>query len=115
MKPLAVLGLAAAVLLPLWLFDPSTSGVFPPCIFRALTGWQCPGCGSARALHDLLHGHIAAALGSNPVAVVVLPLIAIEAARHAAGARPSLSSRLRGRTILAIASGLVLFAVVRNV
>jgi hypothetical protein len=114
MKGLAAGALAAVVLLTLAVLDPSTSSVFPPCLFRALTGWQCPGCGSARALHALLHGEIAAALGANPLTVAAVPLVIVEMARHALEARPSLLSSLGSRTILAIAAGLILYGVARN-
>lgn len=56
--------------------DPATSGLFPPCLFHAVTGLHCPGCGTLRALHQLLHGNVALAFGLNPLAVVVLPVIA---------------------------------------
>jgi hypothetical protein len=48
------------------------------------------------------------------VAVATVPLVGFETARHAIGSRPSLSSFLGGRAILALAGGLVLFAVLRN-
>ncbi|PYV86056.1 MAG: hypothetical protein DMG90_22080 [Acidobacteria bacterium] len=35
--------------------NPASSGIFPPCPFLWLTGFYCPGCGSLRALHQLLH------------------------------------------------------------
>src|SRR5690606_2629375 len=37
------------------LVDPAT-GILPSCPFYTLTHWYCPGCGSQRALHALLHG-----------------------------------------------------------
>lgn len=67
-------GLLAAVLL--YVFNPSESGLFPPCPFHALTGWYCPGCGSLRALHQLLHGEISAAMRLNPLMVLSLPFVA---------------------------------------
>lgn len=36
--------------------DP-TAPFMPRCVFRTLTGWECPGCGSQRFLHALLDGH----------------------------------------------------------
>ena len=69
---LAVLGGLAL----LFVADPATSGLFPPCPFHAMTGLHCPGCGTLRALHQLLHGNVPAALGLNPLAVVLLPVIA---------------------------------------
>lgn len=60
-------------------FDPSVSRFFPRCIFLTLTGYQCPGCGTQRALHALLHGNLAAAWHYNAALIVALPLIALYA------------------------------------
>lgn len=71
----ASLLLLLAALAAAWLFahDPATSpGLFPPCVWHAATGTACPGCGITRALHHLLHGRIATALGYNAVGLVVL-------------------------------------------
>jgi len=56
--------------------DPAESSLFPPCPFHALTGLHCPGCGSTRALHRLLHGDVGAALGLNALMVLAIPLLA---------------------------------------
>src|SRR3982751_4231256 len=58
------------------LFNPATSGLYPPCPFRLLTGLNCPGCGTLRGLHQLLHGHPLAALDLNPLLIVTLPIMA---------------------------------------
>ena len=42
---------------------------------RYVTGLLCPGCGTLRGLHQLLHGHLAAAFRLNPVMVLSLPLL----------------------------------------
>lgn len=60
-------------------FDPAYSKFFPPCPFFALTGLFCPGCGSQRAFHDLLHGHILSSAGHNLLFVLFLPLIILSA------------------------------------
>ncbi|RZK22967.1 MAG: DUF2752 domain-containing protein [Hymenobacter sp.] len=52
---------------------------FPRCPFYLLTGLFCPGCGSQRATHALLHGHVGQAAGLNLLAVAALPLLAIGA------------------------------------
>ena len=65
----------AAGVVMLRIFDPATSGLFPPCPVRYLTGWYCPGCGSLRALHALLHGDLRAAWAMNPLMVTVLPYL----------------------------------------
>ena len=50
---------------------------FPPCPFKALTGWNCPGCGGLRMTHDVLHGDLAAAVVDNVFLLVGLPMLAI--------------------------------------
>ena len=69
-----ILGIVGGASL-LWAFEPGPGGLFPPCPFRALTGWKCPGCGSLRALHALLHGDISSAFWLNPLAVTCVPLV----------------------------------------
>ena len=67
--------LGAAVIVLLRAFDPATSGVFPPCPVRYLTGLYCPGCGSLRAMHALLHGELGRAWAMNPLMIVTLPFL----------------------------------------
>jgi hypothetical protein len=69
---LAILGSAAI----LFLFNPTESGFYPVCLFHQSTGLLCPGCGSLRALHQLLHGNVIAALHFNALLVLSLPLAA---------------------------------------
>jgi hypothetical protein len=69
------LGLAATAAAVLFAFDPSTSKFYPSCPFHALTGLYCPGCGTCRAIHELLHGHLASAFGLNPLMVLLIPLL----------------------------------------
>lgn len=57
----------------LFAFEPSHSGFYPICYFHRTTGLLCPGCGSLRALHQLLHGHVAAALHDNALLMLSLP------------------------------------------
>ena len=64
-----------AVIVLLALFDPMESKWMPRCFFKVVTGYDCPGCGSQRAIHALLHGDIGAAIGYNGLLVVSLPLI----------------------------------------
>ena len=59
----------------LFIFEPGKSGFFPPCPFRFLTGFQCPGCGSTRALHQILHGNFEAAFMLNPLLMSGIPFM----------------------------------------
>lgn len=73
--------MAIAMLVVYGGFDPETAGFFPICPFYALTGFKCPGCGSQRALHQLLTLHPAAAFRCNPLVpfAVVVGIFAIAA------------------------------------
>ncbi len=66
----AVAGAAACHLAAAAFFadhDPYSTQILPPCPVLQLTGWQCPGCGSTRALYSLLHGDVATAFAMNPL------------------------------------------------
>lgn len=53
-------------------FDPENSNsIFLKCPFLFLTGFYCPGCGSQRAIHDLVHFRIGDALDHNLMFVFV--------------------------------------------
>lgn len=62
----------AIYLFYLWGHDPATSPA-PACLFRRLTGYDCPGCGTQRALYALLHGDAAAAWEHNAALFFALP------------------------------------------
>jgi hypothetical protein len=64
-------GLGAALLA---VRDPHAAGSYGYCPFRAVTGLPCPLCGGLRAVADLTHGQVHAALLSN--ALVVAGLVA---------------------------------------
>jgi hypothetical protein len=68
--------LCVAGALTFFTFDPTKVTFFPPCLFHELTGLDCPGCGAQRALHQLLHGNLVAAVRLNAMFVVSLPLLA---------------------------------------
>jgi hypothetical protein len=74
-KVVAALVLSAFSVGFLFLHDPANTTVYPPCLFHALSGLHCPGCGSLRALYQLSHGHIAAAFGLNALMVMSLPFL----------------------------------------
>lgn len=72
---LAFLSVGAMGILALYLYDPAASNFYPRCLFRHATGLLCPGCGTARALHCLLHLRFAEAWRFNPAAIVAIPVI----------------------------------------
>lgn len=84
LRLIAAATILAAIAATTYAFDP-VNGPFPypRCWIKLLTGYDCPGCGSARALHSLLHGHLAEAWAFNPALFVAIPLILLAfAAEH---------------------------------
>jgi hypothetical protein len=70
---LAGIFVAAAAL---FFFDPATTSFYPPCLFRTFLGFECPGCGSLRAAHQLLRGNLEEAWALNKALLIVAPLAA---------------------------------------
>lgn len=74
-KKAIILLLLCVGIIVYFLFNPETANFFPPCPFTYLTGLQCPGCGSQRAIHNLLHLNISRAFYFNPLLVVTFPYV----------------------------------------
>ncbi len=114
---IAAVPAAAAAVILLRIFDPASSGIFPPCPVHYLTGWYCPGCGSLRALHALLHGNLMQAWAMNPLTVMLLPFLSyglisegLVRVRGRGLPQPSLSA-VQIRALFLV---IVIFGVVRN-
>jgi len=71
----AILGSGAV----LFFFDPAQHGFYPICLFHAVTGLNCPGCGATRAAYQLLHGHLLLALHDNALFILALTALAAKA------------------------------------
>ncbi|MBQ2813488.1 MAG: DUF2752 domain-containing protein [Akkermansia sp.] len=76
--PLLLLVLAAGMLWFPQQLSELVGTLSPGCIFRKLTGLECPGCGGTRALRALISGDIGAAMGYNPFIIAALPILLIE-------------------------------------
>jgi hypothetical protein len=110
------LGLAAAAAY-LFIFEPGKSGFFPICLFRALTGLTCPGCGSTRAMHHLLHGHFLEAFELNPLLLIGLPFLLFALVRYSVFAVRGITPRkniLPASFIYALFFIIVSFWIIRN-
>ena len=66
---------AAAAGTLLFRYSPQEYSFYPRCPFYALTNHLCPGCGATRAVAELLHGHVLAALQFNAAVTLLLPLL----------------------------------------
>lgn len=96
-------------------FDPSVHA-YPRCLFLTLTGWECPGCGSQRAIHALLHGQIASAWGYNPLLLMEIPIFAAYAVTGLAPDRwPRLHRFITSRGfILSLLTVIIIWTILRN-
>lgn len=72
----AFAAVAIALVLFYGLVD-AESGLMPRCPVKALSGWECPGCGSQRLFHSLLRGNFAEAWSYNPFVFVMTPVVAL--------------------------------------
>jgi hypothetical protein len=109
--------LVVAVLMTVYYFEPGAYTFYPECPLLTWLHVQCPGCGSTRALHALLHGRWAEAAVWNALFPAVFMLAA------AWGGVQYASATLRGRffrlnlpetTYWSAATAAMLFGVLRN-
>ncbi len=107
----AVAAVTAAVAFLYYEHDPA-SPVAPKCLFRLISGYDCPGCGSQRALHALLHGRLAEAWGFNPYVFFAAPAGAAFVVIEAGRAR---WPRLHRAVIAAVLAATVAWWIFRNV
>lgn len=111
-------GVICGALFVLFVFNPASSGFYLPCPFHRLTGLYCPGCGSLRAMHQLLHGNLTAAFGLNPLMVLSLPFLGYGFISYSASAmrnRPRKSVIIPAFGIWLILLIIVLFWILRNI
>lgn len=105
---------AAGCLYAIWI---AATGIYIPCPFRMLTGFQCPGCGISHCLMSLMRFDPASAWEANAFVMILLP-----AALPYAGYR-ILKYIRTGKTdfnipetamLIGVLAAAVLFAVIRN-
>lgn len=76
-KIIGLVGILVTVSFIYYSYNPENSSIFPKCPFLQATNLKCPGCGSQRAIHALLHLDIQSAIRFNALLVFSLPIIAI--------------------------------------
>ncbi|WP_243718545.1 DUF2752 domain-containing protein [Actinomadura sp. 7K534] len=117
LRPGGVLIITIAAVSYIAAVDPNEQGHYPTCPFLALTGFQCPGCGSMRTIHALAHGHVQDALALNVLTVAVIPALIFFWARWAlarAKDRPTRTKVAHPAFIWAFFGVILLFWLVRN-
>ena len=75
MRKAIVLTVVVCGLGVLFWVNPESVPFMPRCLFHQFTGWDCPACGTQRALHQLLHGHLYEAFAYNPFLLISLPYV----------------------------------------
>jgi hypothetical protein len=104
---------AVSVLLLSFAFSQNTLPKLDLCLFHAITGLQCPGCGLTRAFCAISHGQFTLAWGLNPFSYFFYAL-ALMGAAH-----PSFANLLPEKATIAITliitAALVAFGVFRIV
>ncbi len=73
----AIVGITGVIVLfgVYYSFNPQHYNFFPECPFYKITGYNCPGCGSQRAVHSLLHGELLKAVHFNLLLVISVPFL----------------------------------------
>ena len=115
---LALLGCLLVGGVVLYLYRPEGLPI-PRCPFLQLTGWQCPGCGSLRGIHALLHGDLGRVLQLNvmllPALVYFTLLVILELLRPYRPQAERLYRSFAGRTACWIIFAIiVVWGIVRN-
>lgn len=112
----ALVGIAAlGGCVTIGLVDPTGGPVL--CPFRAATGLYCPGCGSTRMLHHVFTGRFDLAIGDNPLALLMLPLMlwwVVAGLTAWAGGPRWTQPRFTANQTWALAVGIGLFWILRN-
>lgn len=121
MRPLSLKVIAVPVIIVVvaavyFFVDPSASRWIPKCAFHEITGYDCPGCGSQRMLHALLHGDFAAAWHANAFIICAAPLLILMLCSAALRTRyPRIYAWLNSPLMIAaITLSLLLWTVLRN-
>jgi Protein of unknown function (DUF2752) len=115
MRWAALAGGVLAVGVLLYAVEPTEAAWLPRCPVHWLTGWHCPGCGSTRAAHALLHGDVSRAAAFNPLFVVGAPVVLAFCAWQRKRLGPGWTTAISLRWILFLAAVLVAYTLLRNV
>lgn len=110
-----ILTVSAAVYL--FIFEPGKSGFFLNCPFLMLTGFTCPGCGSTRGVHSLLHGDVIGAFQFNPMMFLLIPILLFVLVRHTVAvfrSRPVRGNQVKAAYIWLFFVVVMSFWIVRN-
>lgn len=101
--------------------ETTVAGVTIQCPVHGTTGGFCPGCGSTRAVHELLHGDVVGSLTCHPLVLPLTLLLGYLAASWAVRRRGVVARWARSATELPawmpvlVFTAFVVLTIVRNV
>ncbi len=102
-----------------YFFDPEEEVLAPKCPSLLITGYECPGCGSQRAIHDLLHFRIGNAFAHNLLVPIVIPYIILGIYFQYFGGKeryPKAERILFGRwAALIVLTIIICYCIIRNI
>lgn len=112
---IAILILLPPILYIYYTHDPAHTPYYPRCPLNTLLHIQCPGCGTQRAIHHLLHLRPLQAHRANPLLLTLyLPIILLHTIDHLRPRNP-LHHHLRSRPyILTLLTLIILATILRN-
>ena len=89
---------------------------FISCPFYKISGYQCPGCGSQRAFHELLHLRIFEAMKQNVLFVLAIPyfLLVFYTSFHQEKYQKLRQILIGNKTLLFLLAIAILFGIFRN-
>ena len=89
---------------------------FISCPFYQISGYQCPGCGSQRAFHELLHLRIFEAIKQNVLFVLAIPyvLLIFYTSFHQEKYQKLRQILMGNKTLLILLVVAILFGIFRN-
>ena len=99
--------------------DTTQSELAPKCLFLKLTGFKCPGCGTQRALHTLVHFDIAGVAHYNMLLFFALPYLALLFYLQFFGGKkrfPKLTKKIHSaKAIMAVFYIIITYWIARNI
>ncbi len=99
--------------------DPGMQPLFPKCPFLLTTGYECPGCGSQRAIHDILHLDFKSAFLHNALILFLIPYILLGIYLEFFNGKrrfPKLEKIFFGKwAAIIVLSAIIVYWVVRNI
>lgn len=98
-------------------YNPSNTALFPKCPSKVVTSYDCPGCGSQRAIHAILHGDFKTAWDLNALLFFLIPyIILVLSMEHTSMIPIKYRKYLIGKwPILILLMSIIVFTIYRNV